>query len=431
MAMGQVWAFRWEPLPDELKVRVAKFLPCLERARIAIVSKSVKTACDRATMVYPHISHAIMPEALGRPFFIILNMLRYGVYVLGLAGKLSPQAQRILAEGPNVHKLLQMCMHEDVISLNANVFSYWVSDFSARPDSGVFEFLKETGKLNPHMKLEQDLPQVTHWPHSRAHGTFFVLLERSDGTVVVSEDSDKVYLTQGILSSIGKLLQSGGHKFPMPAMATFLPFHGYVAFDGLVVGSPAVVSDSMRKKLYRAYTEAVDDGTLITSLPLIPPLPRAAAPVEVPALSSSQAQMLQRLKALPKPADPLKGICWVFRRFGYTELENPYHMITIIGSDGLPVLDGFATLRGLHPTALELFGLLCRTLFGAGGGGTGNDGHAQSLALYSYTVTVLHNRESASLSWHHPDRRMLRPSPTAGAIAASRHPGALLPAAHP
>jgi hypothetical protein len=372
-----------------------------------------------------------MPETVGRPFCMILNMLRYGVYTLGLAGKLSPTALQLLAQGQRVDTLLQMGMHADAASLNANVFSYWESDFSARPDSGVFNYLKETGKLNPKMKLEQHLSQIEHWPQSRVHGSFYMLLERTDGTVIISADRTKVYLTQGILSSLGNLLLRSGQHFPCPVIATFLPFHGYVAFDGLVAGAPPITSGNERKKLYRAYCKAVDEGTLITSLPLVPTPPRTAIPVEVPELNAAQTRMLQRLKALSKPSDPEKSLSWVFRRFGYTELENPDHLITIIGSQGMPVMPGFIAIDGLHPTALELFDLLCQALFGDGSE-TGEHVTAQlPIAAVAANPLSRHCRKHSVLSGCDHDRRAHHLGSVARAAATRRHPGALLPAAHP
>jgi hypothetical protein len=265
----------------------------------------------------------------------------------------------------SVDSLLNMRMHEDVMLLNANVFSNWESDFSCRPNTGVFNFMKVASGQNVCMEHEQDFLQVQQWPHSRAHGSFFVILERSHGTVVMSTDHTKVYLTQGIFSSIGKLLRDCGHKLPTYALAaTFLPFRGYVAFDGLVIGAAWEMADGMKKMFYRAYCKAVDEGTLITSLPLISTPPHPVDPSATPALSTSQACMLQRLRALPKHSDKTKGVHWVFRRFGYSELGNPGHLIAIVGSDGRPVVNRFATLRSLRPTALEIFDLLCYTLFG-------------------------------------------------------------------
>jgi hypothetical protein len=213
---------------DELKIRVAKFLPCSERARVSKVSRSVRTACNLATTVHFHVTGAIMPVTVSRPFHLIWNLLLYGVYNLRIAGNLSPKAQQVLAQGPNVETLHELGLHADIAVLNASVFSGWKSDLSARPDSGVHHFLKDTAELNPDVKLAQYLPQIQHWPQSRIHGCFWAILDRADGTVVVSESG--VYLIQGVGPSLGQQLMTAGLKLPTAVMATLVPFCGYVAY---------------------------------------------------------------------------------------------------------------------------------------------------------------------------------------------------------
>jgi hypothetical protein len=91
----------------------------------------------------------------------------------------------------------------------------------------------------------------------------------------------------------------------------------------------APVHASVRKQLYRAYANAMDTGTLITSLPLLPPL---QAPVDspVPQLTAEQQSFLNKIKGMKKT--PMSS--WVFRRHDYTEAANPYHVITIMEARG-------------------------------------------------------------------------------------------------
>eukprot|EP00959_Pyramimonas_sp_CCMP1952_P136935 2865217-Pyramimonas_sp.AAC.1 len=56
------------------------------------------------------------------------------------------------------------------------------------------------------------------------------------------------------------------------------------------------------------------------------------------------------------------GAFWVFRRFAYTEVENPDHMLAIMGGDApihLPP-DGFVHTKALDPTVEEILRILVR-----------------------------------------------------------------------
>jgi hypothetical protein len=257
-------------------------------------------------------------------------------------------------------------MHKDVASLNSAIFSFWDSDYSGRPNTGVYNYLTQIDKLNPKLEFSKYFSQIQHWPTSRLHGHLYVLMEHADGTVVVSEDMESVYLTQGIVTSLGTLLKRGGQRLPSLGIANFLPFEGYVAFDGMIGGALQPVTATVRKELYRAYCAAMDGGTLITALPLRPlpdpPSSSSTAATLAPSLTPLQQQHLQRIRQLPKPS-AMQGDSWVLRRMGYSEQENPEHMVVVLnGKGGMPITMGATT--SLHPSATELFDLVCEGLFG-------------------------------------------------------------------
>ena len=332
--MSDVDKFPWDNLQNELRVCVVKFLPCKERARVARLSKNMKKACVEATTVFPKITTGILPEELGRPFCHLLNALRYGVYALGLAGCLSKRAKEIIKQDTALDRLFDLHMYEDLMSLNSNVFSYWDTDFSGKVNSGVYSYVRRIIELNPSMGITgKQLEQARHWPTSRIHGKFYILLNRPDGTVVISEDKQKVYLVQGILHAVAKVVVRAGDHLPVYGMGNFLPFFEYICFDGLFLGCPPAISAKLRRQLYGIYAAAVDSGNLITSLslPVLPPAPLPTTgngtgtkgtvpsssgatdtPAPTPVISAQLQRHLQRVKDMQKNQNPTNT--WIFRR---------------------------------------------------------------------------------------------------------------------
>lgn len=91
----------------------------------------------------------------------------------------------------------------------------------------------------------------------------------------------------------------------------------------------------VRKRQMEAYLRAVDRGTIITSLPLVQAT-EAEAPDMLHTIERCRLTRSDKLHYL-KSARPIKTTMWTFRRFGFTEEENPEHRMTVIqaspGSD--------------------------------------------------------------------------------------------------
>jgi hypothetical protein len=260
--------------------------------------------------------------------------MRFGVHHLGLSENLSPQAKKLLQQHNNLEPLFDNQLHADLQLLNGRIFSYWDWDFSGRAASGIYNYaLFNTEHNDSKAEAEKHFRYVRCWPRSRMRGDLYILLERPDGTVLVSRDFKSVYLVQGILSSLAGILKRGGRALPVLGCGNFLPFHEYIAFDGLIGGTMAPVHASVRRQLFRAYANAMDTGTLITSLPLLPP-PEAPVDCPVPQLSAEQQCFLSKIKGMKKV--PMSS--WVFRRHDYSEATNPEHLITIMEARGVFML---------------------------------------------------------------------------------------------
>jgi len=114
----------------------------------------------------------------------------------------------------------------------------------------------------------------------------------------------------------------------------------------------------MRQRQIQAYLRAVDRGTIITSLPLL-----AEEAAETPDTRTSiERCKLTRSDKLHylKNARLIKNTMWTFRRFGFTEEENPEHRLSVIeatpGSQA-NILHVVTTL-GLVPTTEEYVDIL-------------------------------------------------------------------------
>lgn len=354
----------WEKLQKELRVNVVRFLSLKERCRIARSSKSVRDACTSATTIFHNIKAGILPIEYGRPFSLFLSILRYGVFDLGLGAGISQRAVQVLKGEQDTQKLHHPSLMEDLAMLNTGMYTYWDCDHSGEPDSGVYAYGKTMAKLNPSHEFCQMVVPAQHWAKHRITGHVFIVKERPDGTIIVSADMKSVYLVQGILCSVGGLLVRNQRRLPVNGIATFLPLHEYIAFDGLFMGNMAEVDVATRKKLFKVYAAAADNGTIITQLKVTKGgLSSSGAGATAPAspeppiaLTAAQQANLAKLQAMSKVDGP--GANWVFRRHDYTEALNPEHLVTIMSGMGMPVLMG-ATTAKLQPTALELFEILC------------------------------------------------------------------------
>lgn len=104
----------------------------------------------------------------------------------------------------------------------------------------------------------------------------------------------------------------------------------------------------VRKRQIEAYLRAVDKGTIITSLPLMKE-GSADAPQTLDAIERCKLTRSHKLHYL-KNAKPNKNSMWTFRRFGFTEEENPEHRMTVI--EAIPGTGKTRVLNVLQTSAL-------------------------------------------------------------------------------
>jgi hypothetical protein len=289
--------------------------------------------------------------------------MRYGVYALGLAENLTKQAVKVMKTEGTVYEMFDMNLLSDLMALNSKIFPFWDADFSGKPGSGVFSFAQRRVKESPFTVA--DAPRIAkfaqQWPQNKIKSTMYLLLERPDGTVAVSDDLKSVYLVQGIWKSLGKLM-----KLPAHVYTTCLPFYDYIAFDGLIAGTSQAISNATRKQLFRAYAAAVDTGTLITRVPLPANAAATAAsrpsaspgvPAAVPPPTATQRAVQQQIKALPKSAD--LGDAWMMRVDDRPPVcSEGEHVTSIITCSRRPVVVKFYSCPPRPSLGAEMFELL-------------------------------------------------------------------------
>jgi len=145
-----------------------------------------------------------------------LEMSRLRALDIG-AVSISPAAEKVVRETlqPMIG-LRQAGYNTDLMKLNAALYSVWGS-IVASPTTGVFHVLKDdSSRCKDKMGewFHNLMNDCLYWQSSRVYDDFIVLLERRDGTILVSKDYKKVYLVLGTAQSVGEVFytQTLSHK---------------------------------------------------------------------------------------------------------------------------------------------------------------------------------------------------------------------------
>ena len=116
----------------------------------------------------------------------------------------------------------------------------------------------------------------------------------------------------------------------------------------------------LRRELMQVYMSALERGSVISSFPTIKGIdaqvdtevPQPSAPYDP---SPAEARTIVALGQAPK--DSSNNGVWVFRRHGYTESENPEHLLSVITTGKAIITMGYH-LTALEPIIPEIFNLL-------------------------------------------------------------------------
>ena len=289
---------------DEIEA-ILGFVGVVDRHRAVVhTSTALRELCAGQLLVHADCAGAKLPERHGRTFSLCVDVLRWGCCALGL--NVGTGTDSALDKQLGRQCSLQDVQHlrergpegmDALIRMNASAYTHFHTDCSGVAGSGVLNWLEGAAEERASSSgswIAAVRRDCRHWKERRLYGSFYVLLQRADGTVLVEHTEEgeaakappRVLLALGIAQSLGEIVgvglagpdpshpvtQASGGAPPL-ITCTLLPFRGAVVYDGLItLGSrlPAGVAvvgvQPLRQRLLRLYTHAVDSGTLITSL---------------------------------------------------------------------------------------------------------------------------------------------------------------------
>eukprot|EP01040_Poterioochromonas_malhamensis_P003006 gene3006-3193_t len=216
----------------------------------------------------------------------LIHKARDLVYELGLV-ELSSQAELCVQLSGGDLGILKKSLRTllEYFQIDLYVYKYWEKTPND-PLKGIFHFLhtniesNETERSFLYKEFMEDCP---YWNSSKVLGNFIVLMERRDGSVLVSTDYSKVYLALGHFDSLaGKVTYVPGKgfrdikKYPPPKIhgpingmkgtTILLNWQNKIVYDGMMAPREMASKGTLKKAL-QAYLQALNTGTLITALP--------------------------------------------------------------------------------------------------------------------------------------------------------------------
>ena len=308
-------------------------------------------------------------DECGIPFNELLDFGRWTTYAAHLGWEAFKSRPRLDYEAFMllIRKQRPACLG-DLIVLNAAMYTYWHRLGSSL--KGVCDHLRGLAKNNPEFGLLRHIDaDAQYWHSSRKTGKFYFLLARRDGAVVIDEAQQNVYLVQGIAQPLAaQFCLESPQVVGREMQCTLLNWSGAIAYDGLMVVADNGVCQHTMRRLVRIYCRAVDGGTVITQLEKIAPdaPPPEISPAELADMKEALQPVLDALAAAAyAPSEtPSAPSVWTMRRHGYSDEENPLHLVTVMSPLGGVIFT--AAYSALVPSPQEVVMLLAQACAGAG-----------------------------------------------------------------
>jgi len=340
-----------------------------------------------APIIFPELTSGLLPREKADDIFAILEILKLSPFRRDDCTNLKVSRNSYVAvdsRGQDAEGLIQVLVQmntqgesgslniaNDLWRMMASVHTYWYCDKKGEP-KGTYHGLVDFVKLR-RPQLEVYLETISSWPWSRVHGNFFILLQRSDGTIVVSEDFERVYLVQGIYS---KLLNKG-EQAPFKATFTLVPFDRYIVCSDMVISktdwnviTPApnmnfepLISIPVKTHLAKVYEDAVATSSLITSLDTRRPDDftedlkyQVDEDAPAPRYEFSERQLAFRARVAASPKLGGRAGEWLMWETGLNTDADPTRTITFSNQAGqelgvgqpIPDMDLDAMVKALH-----------------------------------------------------------------------------------
>lgn len=212
--------------------------------------------------------------------------------------------------------------------LSSLMYSYWDS----APSGPSAYHIAHTHLRPPLDKIARE--ETISWGTHRLnapHNEFVYIIEDTDaGSIVANHTMTTFHLVLGMRTSPAAALVRAGISLPCKVRLTALPFRGALVYDGLLGGAgPVPVAAADRTRLLERYASARQNGQIVTgflvdtTLPAETDVKKTDRPLET--LSDSEKSAVNAINSARKKDGML-----VFRRFGYSEQENPRHIIVMI-----------------------------------------------------------------------------------------------------
>ena len=106
---------------------------------------------------------------------------------------------------------------------------------------------------------EEEREIVSSWKRA-INGKFIVDRHLKKGSVLISIDSNEVYVVKGIYSSWREILE--GYPMPQIVEATLIPFRDSIIHDGIVVPYGVCLGRNMSEQSKQIYLAAKSNGNL-------------------------------------------------------------------------------------------------------------------------------------------------------------------------
>jgi MYND finger len=377
----------------------------MERVRVSTAVLEREPAIpEESQLRRARLSNGTLVEAEGRAMDTVLNCLRCvtASVFMGMSDVRSAGDIVAMISSRTPHSLLV------INQISAKAWSVWSDGrgFCGTDGKGSYQMMRDyvveqlyeegppAARSDPDLILAKDAvddPRAAKGWNVRVCGCFWIVDMDEDGTYLVSDTNRAmVYQCVGIRNAIYPMLQQ---QFPDRVVcmnATMIPWYGRLVYDGVLTPphnfrQPLVASEGLASKLREHVERAKRRGSVISRLAqlevpggsLVGLHDAAADPSSTQSGGSSNDQeppTPQELKLLEKLAkirkipgtrsfDPMEepelmmslpapNGQWVFRRVGYTEIDNPNHMGVVINSGGNMV--GPFQCSALKPTAVDV-----------------------------------------------------------------------------
>ena len=261
----------WKCLDELIQVHILQYISLVPKLQaVALVNKTlnslIKAELHQASKGKNSILDTVNDDQEGRAFSYVLDHLRFEILQAGL-GNVSREARRIVKESGDLYLLRHGGLMNDLMSLNAAVYSYWDTTPS-RPDEGIIYWMEKSVEASSNDATLPPLSRyinasfyrdVRHFKDDRVYGTFILLFDTTSGSILVEMKSKKVYKVLGIRDSIGALV---GVRKPFQMFSvligaelimTILPWNGDIVYDGLMACKNSKVSRDILRQVNKRH----------------------------------------------------------------------------------------------------------------------------------------------------------------------------------